>query len=138
MTRFTFDRGLWGDGNSLPDWQDTEDFDVYLRRIGYSSSKAHFGHEHGSQIEIYESSDSKSFYASVCPSGGTCFEVFLPNFPSLMMFIRDHGPAFAAESSNISQQEILSLLEKLFQLQHGHPAHRICEKCDPVAWASKS
>jgi hypothetical protein len=135
MSRFTFNRGSWEDGNSLPEWQDNEDFGAYLERIGYASSKASFGHEHGGQIEIYESSEKQSFYASVCPSGTSVFEVFLPDFPSMMMFLKDHAAAFSTESVNITQQETLNLLEKFFQFQHGHSAHSICQHCDPIGWA---
>jgi hypothetical protein len=132
--RFIFNRGIWEDSNSLPEWQDNEDFSDYLMRIGYSTVKSIFGHEHGSQIEIYESSDGRSFYASVCPSGNSVYDVLLPDFPSLMMFIREYATAFSSESSNFSQQEILNLLEKFFHLYHGHPARSICPKCDPVGW----
>jgi hypothetical protein len=134
---YTFNRGNWEDGNNLPKWGDEEECDEYLKRIGYSTSKISFGDEYGSQIDIYESMDSKSFYASVCPSGGTCFEVFIPDFPSLMIFIKDYGTAFSTNSSNFRQQEILNLLEKLFQLQHGHSAQESCVQCDPEGYAAK-
>lgn len=134
MYKFTFNRGIWEDGNSLADWLDNEDFFDYLKRIGYATLKTSFGQEFGSRVEIYESSNGGAFYADVSPSGNTSFEVFLPDFPSLMMFIRDHGSAFSAASTNSSQQEILDLLGKLFQVQHGHPVNSICEQCDPVGW----
>jgi hypothetical protein len=135
MNTFTFNRGVWEDGHSLPEWLDDEEYSNYFVRIGYEA-KVSFGHEYGSQIEIYESSDSKkTFLASVSPAGNTCFEVFLPDFPSMMMFIRDHATVFDAQALNISQQEILALLEKSFQFQHGHSAHTICKLCDPVGWA---
>ncbi|MBF8179714.1 hypothetical protein [Herminiimonas contaminans] len=134
MSKFTFNRGAWENGNSLSDWMDGEDFNAYLKRIGYVSRSATYGDEHGGSIEIYESEDDDSFYASVCPSGGAVYEVFLPDFPSLMMFIRDHATAFSTDSSNFSQQQILGLLEKLFLLQHGHSSTSICVQCDPVGW----
>lgn len=132
--RFTYKRGNWEDGSNLPEWQDNENFEDYLQRIGYSNVKALFGNEHGSQIEIYEASNGGSFYASVSPSGSSVYEVFLPDFPSYMMFVRDHAAAFSAESANFHQQETYQLLEKLFQIQHGHSAHSICPECDPAGW----
>ncbi len=123
MNNFTFNRGVWEDGHSLPEWLDNEEYNDYFERIGYGAEIS-FGHEFGSEIEIYESSDSKkTFLASVCPTGNTCFQVFLPDFPSVMMFIRDYATAFDTQSLNISQQEILTLLEKSFQLQHGRSVH---------------
>ena len=134
MTRFTFNRGNWEDGNNLPAWGENEEFEDYLKRIGYSGSKLSIGDEDSSEIEIFESTDGKTFYSNISPSGSTCFEVFLPDFPSLMMFIKDHGSAFSTHATNGLQQEILSVLEKFFQIEHGHPAHNICEVCDPKGW----
>lgn len=96
MVRFTYLQGQWTDGNTLPEWPENEEFSDYLSRIGYSTSKLTIGSEDGPSIEIYEASDSNSFYANVCPSGGTCYEVFLPDFPSLMLFLKDFGTTFSA------------------------------------------
>lgn len=65
---------------------------------------------------------------------GHCFEVYLPDFPSAMQFIKEHASAFSADEATITQREIHSLLEKSFQAQHGRPSHDICAKCDPVGW----
>lgn len=134
MSRYTYSKGQWTDGNDLPQWSDNEEFSAYLERIGYSSPKLSVGSEHGSSIEIFESSDSSSFYASVSPMGTTCYEVFLPDFPSLMLFLKEFGPTFSALSSESNQSEILNLLEKLFRVYHGHAAYEICKQCDPRGW----
>jgi hypothetical protein len=119
----------------LPEWQEYEDTGGYQKRIGYSTTPAaSFGHEHAGHIEIFEHSSDQSFYAHVCPNGGQVFEVFLPDFPSMMMFIRDHATAFATESSNTTQQQTFDLLEKLFRVQHGHSSYAICKQCDPEGW----
>lgn len=132
--KFSFNRGVWENGNPLSDWQENEQFDQFLARIGYNIIATKFGNEGGSNIEIYDSSNDDSFYASICPSGGALYEVFIPDFPSLMMFIRDHASGFAAESTNFYQQQTLELLQKLFHAQHGHSAHEVCRTCDPFAW----
>jgi hypothetical protein len=132
--KFAFDRGNWENQNSLPEWNPSEEFEDFLTRIGYSSVATTFGHEHGGQIAIYESKDGDSFYASVCPLGSTVYEVFLPDFPSLMMFLRDYSVAFSAESSNAAHNETLSVLEKLFRVYHGHAAYDVCKQCDPTEW----
>lgn len=135
MSRFTFRRGQWEDGNELPEWQEDEEFDAYLKRIGYASAKLAIGSEYAPELEIYESSDGDSFYANVAPSGGTCYEVFLPDFPSLMIFIGDFAPAFSGIAMHGLQRELSTLHEKFFQLYHGHSAINICAKCDPEGWA---
>jgi hypothetical protein len=132
--KFAFDRGNWENHNSLPEWNDGEAFEDFLTRIGYSTAATTFGHEHGGQIAIYESKAGDSFYASVCPLGSTVYEVFLPDFPSLMMFLRDYSVAFSAESSNVAADATLSLLEKLFHAYHGHDAYEVCKQCDPREW----
>ena len=94
--KFAFNRGSWEDTNPLPDWQDDEEFKDYLTRIGFSTTANSFGHQYGKQIQIYESAtDNGSFYASVCPFDGVVYEVFLPDFPSMMMFLKDHAAAFS-------------------------------------------
>lgn len=134
---FTFNRGSWEDGSPLPELEDNEDSESYLERIGYTQARHQFGHQDGGQLEIYESSKGNSFYASVSPSGTTCYEVFLPDFPSFMIFMRDYGAVFATEATNVSTQQILDLLEKMFQAKHGHSAHGFCQECDPVAWKAR-
>lgn len=134
MNRFTFRRGQWEDGNELHEWQDNEEFDAYLQRIGYTSSKFAIGSEYTPELEIYESSDGCSFYVNVAPSGSTCYEVFLPDFPSLMIFLKDFAPVFSGIAMNSLQQELSTLHEKFFQLYHGHSAFNICERCDPEGW----
>ena len=134
MSRYTYSKGQWTDGNDLPQWADNEDFSAYLDRIGHSSSKLSVGSEHGSCIEIYESSSSSSFYASVAPLGSTCYEVFLPDFPSLMLFLKDFGPIFSALNIESDQSEIIKILEKLFRVYHGHEPYNLCRQCDPKGW----
>jgi hypothetical protein len=96
MSLYTYTKGEWTDGNDLPKWDDSEDFSAYLYRIGYSPSKLCVGSEHGSCIVLYESFDASSFYAIVAPLGGKCYEVFLPDFPSMMLLLKDFGPIFSA------------------------------------------
>lgn len=134
---FTFNRGSWEDGSPLPEWEENEDYVGYRKRIGYSDGKTSFGDPHGGNLEIFESSSGDSFYASICPSGGACYAVYLPDFPSFMMFIRDYAAAFASEATNVTQQQIWELLEKMFQVEHGHSAHAICPQCDPAAWEAR-
>lgn len=134
MSRFTYLRGQWTDGHDLPEWAENEEFDAYLERIGYSSSKLCVGSEYGSSLDIYEAPDGSSFFVSAVPMGGACYEVFLPDFPSLMLFLKDFGSAFSMLSTEDSQREILSLLEKLFRVYHGHAAYEICKQCAPQEW----
>lgn len=137
MFRFTYSRGQWSDGIDLPEWGEGEEFDSYLERLGFSPSKMTIGWEHGSCIDIYENDASKSFLASVSPRGTTCYEVLLPDFPSLMMFMRDFGPTFAALNVESDLSEIRNVIDKFFRATHGHDASDICRECAPYEWAAR-
>jgi hypothetical protein len=136
MSKFTYRRGTWEDGYTLPEQGDDEEFDTYRTRIGYASSPTRFGHADSNQFELYGHPDG-SFLADVSFTHSHCFEVFLPDFPSAMLFIRDHAAGFSLDESNITHREVLTLLEKLFQAQHGHASHEICAKCDPEGWEKR-
>lgn len=133
--RFTFKRGAWDDGSPLAEWKDGQDSDQYLQSVGYSRC-TNFGNDFGSEIEVFESKDG-SFVALVTPLGSYVYEVYIPDFPSLMMFMRDYVPAFATEVATVQQHEMLGIMQKLFYLQHGHAAHRICPQCAPEEWEDR-
>jgi hypothetical protein len=134
MSKFTFNRGTWEDGNPLPEWRDDEEFEEYLSRAGYGAYKTTYGDVESSQIEIYSASENSTFYANVSPAGDLCYEVYLPDFPSLMMFLKDYSGIFSNASANSSLQQMLSLQEKLFRANHGHDAYVSCQECDPTGW----
>lgn len=132
--RFTYTRGSWSDGCVLADWSDDEDFEKYLQRLNFNHLPMEFGEQDTSQIQIYESENNEGFLAHVCLNGGRIYEVYLPEFPSLMMFIKDHAAAFSVNSANYFHKEMLNIIEKFFQSEHGHNAYEVCHLCDPVEW----
>jgi hypothetical protein len=139
MSNFTYNRGVWHDGTPLAEWGDNETQEEYFERLGYQyyPRAASFGHPDGANVEIFESKDHKTFIATVCPNGNWADQVFLPDFPSFMMFSRDYGTLFSADSANELLREISKLQEKTFQAQHGHSAHAICQTCDPEGWEAQ-
>ena len=134
MHRFTYSMGTWTQGNSAPDWNEDEEFEDYLRRIGYSPVKNRIGHEFGSVIDIFTSSDENKFIASVSPDGSNVYEVFIQDFPSLMLFLKDFGSVFSLLAIEAHQSETRDMMEKLFNVYHGHAAHDICKQCAPSEW----
>lgn len=132
--RYTYKRGEWFNDCHLLDWEDGEDFDDYLIRINFKTLPMEFGGEDLSHIQIYESENRGEFLAHVCLRGDHIYEVYLPDFPSMMMFVRDHAAAFSAESVNSYQKDLFELMRKFFQATHGHDAFNICEECDPLEW----
>lgn len=130
---YTYTRGEWTSGSTLPEWIGTEEFDDYLRRIKFKTTPMRFGGDELSQIQVYESEEKPIFMAEVTLTGNI-YNVYLPDFPSMMMFVRDHAAAFSVEAANSYQQEILQIMQKFFQAVHGHDALNICKECDPHGW----
>lgn len=131
--QYTYKRGEWSSGSVLLEWADGEGFEDYLRRIKFKTTPMKFGGEEFSQIQIYESEEKPIFMAEVTLIGNV-YNVYLPDFPSMMMFVRDHAAAFSAESVNEQQKEIFELMRKFFEATHGHDSFNICKECDPSEW----
>lgn len=136
MNRFTYSRGQWVDGMPLPEPHDNEEWEAYLKRIGLSRSPTlSIGDEVITDIDIFVvDEEAGSYLASVTPTGYRCYDVFLPDFPSLMLFIKEYAPAFSAICI---QQELATLRRmgrKLFRMYHGHDAGFACQDCDPMEW----
>lgn len=129
---YTFNRGTWEDSSPLIG-HDEDSYEDYLKRNGFSPSKTIFGVEYGSWIELYESGN-ETFLASVTPTGKSVFDVYLPDFPSLMMFLKDYGTAFSAHATSEYQLGALALSRRLFKATHGHSPDSYCEQCntDPL------
>jgi len=119
MSAFTFDNGQWLPLFPLPEILGNEEHSDYLARIGYDSIKLLIGHQHGSSIEIYETKNNESFYVIVTPVISNCYDIYIPNFPSLMMFIKDYAPAFSQITIQQTLEELTTLSEKFFKLNYG-------------------
>lgn len=134
MKAFTYERGEWKENTSLPEMETGEEYYDWLKRCGFKTHSKSFGNEHDSSIDIHESEDGNSYLACVAPFGGFITDVLLPDFPSLMMFIRDFGGSFTLPEIQYKLGEIESLLEKLFRVYHGHDPFNCCRECDPNKW----
>ena len=134
MTNFTYNRGEWIENNSLPEWLDNEDFDDWLKRIEYRG-EFYFceGYAFRDMAQIYKHINKQEWFASICidSDGGDVYHIFLPDFPSYMMFIKDYAPAITLIGSSSEQADILSIMEKLFLLYHGHSSLECCYECSP-------
>ncbi len=111
MTEFTYFRGEWKETDTLPEHLDGEENRDWLLRCGFNPVPTQFGDEYGSNIEIYFKSRT-SFLATVAISD-YYYNVLLPDFPSLMMFIRDFAPAFLLAETCAIQEEMKSALETI-------------------------
>lgn len=138
MRKFTFTRGQWTDGHSLPEWEDdgTEDHSAYVRRIGYSSMPCGIETPDMTDpvFEAYSHNTDETFLAFISPDRSSIYEVYLPDFISLMMFLKDYAPALGALESAANQVEIVETLRKLFLLYHGHESYKPCPRCSPLEW----
>lgn len=121
MNRFTFNRGVWVDGNSLPEWEwfQGEIFDDYIKRIGYNPSHNFvYGCDpRDSEVpcEIFSNAKEKTFIALLSPFQARAYWVFLPCFPSLMMFIRDYSSYFYNEDFQYRLNGLQKTLDELLE-----------------------
>lgn len=129
MSDYTFNRGTWSDGFTLDPAKQDEDLREHLARIGYDQRLTDFGTADVDCVEIYTSGDA--FLAVVCPGSDRFYTVHLPDFPSLMMFLRDYAPAFTAMAQDYRQAALLRIAERTFRAEHGHDPDVVCETCDP-------
>ena len=91
MIDFTFENGLWKKGSSLSeDGYDELDFDDYISKLGYDPlNYTRFGDEFSSNAIIRKHKDNDSSLAEVTIFFEEYKLVYIPDFPSLMMFVRD-------------------------------------------------
>jgi len=134
MNKFTFNRGIWEKGQELPEQMENEEHFDYLERVGYSTNSVSYGTEGRERLEIFENQANHTFFALISPTGQKSFKVYIPDFPSYMLFIKDYGSSFAANGADSTQKEIMETLGKLFRAEHGHDWSEMCHLCDPVAW----
>jgi hypothetical protein len=129
---YTYNRGEWTDGNSLPEWIDNEDFYDYLERTGYKEAFKFSQNSIGDEMAtIFKNEDATAWFAAICLDCDRLLFVFLPDFPSLMMFTKDYAPAINLIANSFEQNDIRKMLEKLFHAYHGHYAEDYCYQCDP-------
>ena len=132
MSDYTYNRGEWLDGTELPQWIDNESLDDYLKRTGYSEC---FKFRENCMAEdmavIYKKNDAMAWFADICMDCDISFFVFLPDFPSMMMFTKDYAPAINLIANSYEQNDIKKMLEKLFYAYHGHYAEENCYQCNP-------
>lgn len=129
--KFTFNRGTWDAGNTIPGPLDGESNVQHLARIGYLTNGVCYGARYGGRLEVFESSRDDSFLALISPVGRTWSEVLIPDFQSYMLFIKDYGTSFGTTGSSAAQEVMMEILAKLFRAMHGHDWSERCCRCDP-------
>lgn len=109
MGNYTYNNGVWETGAAIQDWKEGEEFEDFLKKNKYSQKVTKsYGCEGLENLEIYSGiGDEKSFLASVCPLGDEIYIVKLPDFPSLMMFLKDYSSFFEIEDLKEKLAEIL-------------------------------
>lgn len=138
MREYTYTQGQWTETNSLPPWEDADTSETWLNRAGYSTHLFGVGIA-TDDIKVFPSQDDTKdgYLAQVCPDGSRVYDVVLPDFPSLMLFLRDFGPAFSAMRLDSRAQDFDDIMRKLFRVYHGHDMLSVCQECDPDEWAAR-
>lgn len=135
MVEFTYKRGEWIEGSPLTEMAEDEDWYDWLSRQGFNrNSSMAFGESDSPSLAIYKRTSGDSYLAEICLTSGETSSVFIPDFPSMMMFIRDFSPALSLAEFDCKLEKIGSAISKLFRVYHGHDAASCCQECDPLEW----
>ena len=131
MNCFTYTRGAWSDGMALPQIGENEQHTEYLERVGFSPMPNRLGVEFGSEIQLFEAERGSSYFAVVQPMANATYDVHIPDFPSLMLFLKDFAAAFGTLDVQSQLQDLNDGMRKLFHAYHGHSLDQMCKQCDP-------
>jgi hypothetical protein len=94
--------------------------------------KTGYGNDGLGGFDVFESRKSDTFFVDVCWDGCTCRQIFLPDFPSLLMFLRDFGPVFQLSALRFDIEEMKEMMVRTFRKEHGHDSRSVCKDCDPL------
>jgi hypothetical protein len=131
-----FDRGEWKNGSPLPDYLDDECFDAWRVRTGFNKSFSLSDNSYYDEMAIiYDNEVTGTYLAEICLDGCNINMVYLPDYPSMMMFIKDYSPAILAIEASSKINDINNILGKLFYAYHGHYSTSTCYSCDPMEMA---
>jgi hypothetical protein len=133
-----YTRGNWEEiDNPLDELQET-DFTAEMRRAGYGKEGIHgSAQEYEPSLELYRETQSTAithrypFLVWVSLSGDRFDPVFLPDLPSILMFLRDFAPLVHQQSKEFRAQLLETAVRKAFHAWHEHDVEEICALCDP-------
>jgi hypothetical protein len=134
MIDFTFENGIWKKGSPLSeDGYDDINWDDCVSKLGYELiNYTRFGDEFSSNAIIRKHKTNDSSLAEVAIFYEEYKVVYIPDFPSLMIFVRDFCSSFSLSYLQRAQEELNSSVNKIFRAYHGHDSNEICRECDPV------
>lgn len=112
MNKFTYNRGAWTDGHELPEYLADEDEASYFGRLRLNPNLFQMGADEGPHFLVHAFKSGGAHLATV-NLGDDEYEVYLPDFPSAMMFIRDFGSAFAVSPLEINLEHLIEKLERV-------------------------
>lgn len=112
MNKFTYNRGTWTDGHKLPEYLADEAESSYFDRLRLNQNLFQMGSDEGPHFLVHAFKAGGAYLATV-NLGDDEHEVYLPDFPSAMMFIRDFGSAFAVSPLEINLQYLVEKLQKV-------------------------
>ena len=133
--KFTFDMGVWTEGHPLTLPDDIDGYVACLQAIGYGVGDSDI-HYYGSQYEgiltVYKHESDGTYLLDVEPMQDDFREVYIPNFPSLLMFLKDFAHVFTTKTMQTDLSELRELVDRLFHAYHGHVSWEKCNQCASV------
>lgn len=135
---YTYQKGQWIENTTFPELKEDENFDEYLKRVGFPIQTINFGcgDDEDFGFYVYERvEDNKDdFFIMIYPLASKAYLVFIPDFISLMMFLREYTQVFTLQNLLEKLEEMHKTITKIFRVYHGHDPDSCCRQCDPVAF----
>ena len=129
-----YSRGEWEEIVDPLAWVDGEEFEAVLERNGYYAHPTRWGYEHDQvSCDIYSRKGEGRYpvLLSISLDGNLVEHVFVYDFPSMMMFFREHSTPFVMAALGCLAEDAGETLRRAFHAWHGHDADDVCRECDP-------
>lgn len=109
-----------------------EDFDTYIKRIGFGPRVDYIGDPDSDSLEWFESTRDGAFqYLAAWNDHHGYRMIFVPDWPALLKLQALAAPIIQAKLLEYRIAEIQGLVTKLFRVYHEHDPYDVCDECDP-------
>jgi hypothetical protein len=146
MKIWQYVRGLWDQIEDPFAWPEGEDWERVYQRLGYGSPSQWGGEEafYRPSLGVHERgraptsfTDRFPYLLDVSVSGESSVFVLIPDFPSLLLFLREYGPVFESARTGGYLEELHEMASKIFRAEHGHSFSDVCLSCDPDRYTAQ-
>jgi hypothetical protein len=137
MRFLKYTRGEFSEDDTLPECDDIEDWSDYPTTAGFDSFGTRLGDEDGGSFKIHASKKGRSYLVDFSLTGNEWEFIHIPDFISMMMFLRDFGPIIELSALREDINQMKTLTERTFRKYHEHEVSVVCKECDPLEFRDR-